>query len=432
MADPRRCGTWVFWATIACVLPLVAAVCYTQAAKNDYDFHHFYRDASYTWQHGALNPDHDNRDPLLRRQLPFYLPVVSLALSPMAAGGLASAAVLWTLGQIVAAFVCMRVLWSWRRPEPWAAGAFVLTWALVLPVVYESSRFNQLGLVVLALVLVGVCWVQRRRPVMGAAALAIASVLKLLPALLVVWLVLKRQWRAACAFVVACGVLAIVPCLLWFGPGATWEYHRQWFQNNVAGAPMRGMTDGDLRHHFIDHRNQSLSAVIARLSDPDHPYPVPYQPWRLEPGTARGIARAGWLLLAGALIWATRKPRARAGSDAADAHYDTSLYLLGLLLLSPLLRTYYLVWAIPALHVLARTALRSTAGCGRLPARIALTIWIAGMVGWASVPARYYGVHLWMLIAIAVLVVIVRARQREAFASDASENDAGVMAAKPE
>ena len=263
--------------------------------------------------------------------------------------------------------------------------------------------------------------------------LAIAAVLKLLPALLFVWLVLKRQWRAAGAFVIACGVLAILPCLLGFGPSATWDYHRQWFQHNVAGAPLRGMTDGDLRHHFIDHRNQSLSAVVARLSDPDHRYQVPYQPLRLEAGTARALARAGWLMLAGGLIWVTRRPLTRDGSKGAPAQFDAGLYLLGLLVLSPLLRTYYLVWAIPALTLLTRTALRSTSGFGRLPARIAIAIWIAGMVGWTSETARSYGVHLWMLIAIAVLLVIVqRERQREAVALHASEDDAGVVAAEAE
>lgn len=434
MSDPRA-GRWAWWVTLALVLPLTGIVCFTQAAKNDYDFHHFYRDASYVWRHGALNPDLDNPDLALRRQLPFYLPVVPLALAPLAAGGLMPAALLWTLGQLVAAFACVRMLWDVRGPEPPATGAFVVVWALSLPVVYESARFNQLGLIVLALVLGGMRCVVRRRPITGGGLLAIAAVLKLLPGLLLVWLLLKRQWRAAITFVLVGAAAAVLPCLIWFGPAATWNYHVQWFHHDVTGAPMRGMTDDDLRAHFIDHRNQSLSAVTARLVDPEHPFRAPLQPLQLGADAARWISRAGWLVLACGLIWVTRRPLARddLGGCQPQLQFDASLYLLGLLLLSPLLRTYYLVWAIPAVHALAKTALWPTPLGGRATARAAIVIWIVGMLGWTSVTARTYGVHLWMLIAIAVLLVVVnRARDAGGQASGAAEKDAGVMAAEAE
>ena len=83
----------------------VTAVSYRQARKLDFDFHHFYRDARYVWDHGALNPDRDNPRVLERRQLPFYLPVVALLLAPMTFAGVETAAVIWSLMQSYASSI---------------------------------------------------------------------------------------------------------------------------------------------------------------------------------------------------------------------------------------------------------------------------------------------------------------------------------------
>ncbi|MFQ6048974.1 MAG: hypothetical protein ACE5K7_06385, partial [Phycisphaerae bacterium] len=79
------------------MLAAVGAVSFIQAVKLDYDFHHFYLDAAYVWQHGALNPDLETPErSQQRRRLPFYLPVVALLLSPLTSAGVKPAAAVWT------------------------------------------------------------------------------------------------------------------------------------------------------------------------------------------------------------------------------------------------------------------------------------------------------------------------------------------------
>ena len=85
-----------------------------------------------------------------------------------------------------------------------------------------------------------------------------------------------------------------------------------------------------------------------------------------------------------------------------------------MLVLSPLLRTYYLVWALPALTLFAsRAADRGALRTCRL-ARFGLVVWLLGMAAWISPNARSYGVHLVMLLLMCVLL----ARLREAPRSD--------------
>ena len=105
MPDPANDACRSYW-VLAAVLLAVAVVSFRQAVRLDYDFHHFYLDARYVWQHQALNPDLDGAGPGARRQLLFYLPVVALFLSPIAAGGVVPAAAVWTVLQIAALAAC--------------------------------------------------------------------------------------------------------------------------------------------------------------------------------------------------------------------------------------------------------------------------------------------------------------------------------------
>ena len=50
----------------------VGVFSFIRAVRLDFDFHHFYPDARYVWEHGALNP-HMAADPdVTPRRLPFY------------------------------------------------------------------------------------------------------------------------------------------------------------------------------------------------------------------------------------------------------------------------------------------------------------------------------------------------------------------------
>ncbi len=396
---------------LAALLMMTVVVSAARGLEFSYDFHHFYRDAEYVWNHAALNPDLSNPDPLLRRQLPFYLPAVPLALSPLGGLGRVAAAMVWTLMQ-AGSLACVLILLRRRAlsllpegaPEARRAQlAALLAWLLAVPGVYEAARFNQLSIPLLAVLLLAERALHRGRGLQAGLLFAGGAVLKLLPALFVFWLLLKRQARAGLAFLVGAIVLAVLPSLLCFGPERTWSYHREWFEYNVRGAAGGGMTDPGLREHFIDHRNQSLPAVVSRLCWPEHPHPSPIQIASLSLEQCRLVATVLALMLGAALLAATHRPLQGLGDRRAHAEFST--YLLALLALSPLVRQYYLVWALPALQLLAVVALEPGRSRARACARAGLAVWLLGMMLWVVPQARLLGAHLLMLIALGGLLL---------------------------
>lgn len=397
------------------LLAAVGVISFVRAVRLDYDFHHFYRDGRYVWEHGRLNPDLDGPDRLARRQLRFYLPVVPLLLAPLTSGGLWPTAAVWCLAQVGCVAYSLRVLRRWgATSEPEAGSRWVLALAtlLALPAVYEAARFNQLSFFVLALVLAALSALGAGRPVRAGVWLGLATVLKLLPGLLVVWLLLKRQWTALGVCLLVTSALAFGPTLLIFGPRQTADYHRQWWHDNVGNVAVRGLTDPALRSHFIDHRNQSLAAVVARLCWPEHPAALPYQPLELSEAGCRRVAWVLTLALSAGLIWLTRRrlpATGEGGRRIQRLRSEGAAYLIAMVVFSPLLRTYYYIWALPALVLLVR-ALRVNAAGERGPARVGIAVWLAGMLGWLSDTLRAGGVHLVMLIVLGAIVLRLGAR----------------------
>ncbi len=392
----------VNWGLVA-LLVGVGVLSFDRASRGRFDFHHFYADARYVWEHGALNPDVPRYTRAEEdRQLLFYLPVVPLGLAPLTAFGQTPAALLWSAAQVAALGYSLRVLRRWTapagEPAPWS---FALAVALALPALINTAQFNQLSYFVLALVLAGTCALDKDRPWAAGAAFAAAAVLKLLPVVVLPWLMLKRRWSAVAAFVATGVLVALLPPLVAFGPQRALEYHRQWWQINVRGDSAGGLLNMELPEHFIDHRNQSISQVLARWTWPQHRFAAAWQPVQLSPRNSERLAWGIAVLLAGGLLWATRRPWQQL-SDARR-HAELAAYALGMLVFSPLLRQYYLVWALPALVLLAKTA-RTTApapaGAAPRLARAGLGVWVVGMLAWAWPPPRLLGAHLLMLVAM--------------------------------
>jgi len=406
---------WLYFGLVL-LLAVVAVVSFRRAVARKYDFHHFYLDAAYVWKHGELNPDLGNEDRSTRRQLPFYLPVVALLLSPLTVGGVMPAAALWTIGHLVALAYALRVLSGWQTAAPSRGppgAALALACAVALPAVLEVARFNQLSFYILALVLGGLAALERDKPWRAGVLLGLATVVKLLPAAFAVWLALKRKWIALGAWGATVLVVALLPSLAVFGPRKTADYHRQWWLHNVHGSAARGMTDPSLREHFIDYRNQSIPAVLARLLWPEHRYPVLFQPVAVGAQAARAIAWCVTAVLVGGLLWATR--RRLPGDDGFGWRAEAATYALAMLIFAPLLRQYYLIWALPGLVLLARIAIDPIGGRRQRLGQVGLALWLAGMLAWLAPTARAYGAHLLMLILLGI-VLLSAARSRPAAA----------------
>ncbi len=396
----------------------VGAFSFARAWQERFDYSHFIHDARYVWAQGALPPlspapgfEAD------ARQLPFYLPTVSVALAPLGALPRMAAAGVWALLQMLTLGATLTLLWRWCSAERRTA-TFVLLLLLGAPVIYEAARFNQLTFPTLALVLVGAYLLSHSGPgresrgVLGAGLLAAATVLKLLPVVFVVWLVLKRRWVATAAFTVCVATFTLLPPVMAFGWRDTLRHHGEWIEHNLAGVAKRGLDDAHLRAHFRDHRNQSLPALAGRWLTADHPNALPHRPLTLSESQARLVAYGGALVLFGGLIAWARRPARMLGSRELQA--EAALFALAMVALSPLLRQYYLAWALPALAmVLSATQLR--AWSSRVAAWVGAAVWIAGMLAWLSPTLRLMGVHFFMLVLLAVTAgLAVRAPSRAA------------------
>lgn len=418
MPEPRRYERALRLGLVV-VLVALGVLSFHRATREKFDFHHFYLDAHYVWEHGGLNP---NVVPFPRsdddRQLPFYLPTVPTALAPVTALGRVPAALLWSVAQVAALGYSLRVLRRWGVAEhanPTEAALrttliFAVATVVALPAFIEAARFNQLSFFVLAMLLGGLSALDRNRPWVAGGVLAAAAVLKLLPLIFLPWLLLKRRWSAAAAFVIACAALIVLPPLFAFGPQRALEYHRQWWELNARGESASGLLNMDLPEHFINHRNQAIVQVLARWTWAEHRYPTPRQPLRLAPETSRGIATGITAVLGIALFINTW--RAWTQLSVRRRHAEAAAYLLGLMVFSPLLRQYYLVWAFPAVVLFAQLAAHVESARERWFGRAGLITWLAGMLAWIRPEPRLMGAHLLMLIVLGGLLLWGTAAER--------------------
>lgn len=393
------------------LLIAVGTVSFLRAARGEWDFSHFYHDARDVWEHGGLNAFIDRTGGDAGRRLPFYLPAVPAILAPLTAFGLTPAAALWAALQVASLAYCLFAL---RHCWAGSSAAFWLAICLALPALYEAAKFNQLTYPVLALIIAAFEAFERRRIVAGALALGLAIVLKLLPAVFVLWLCVKRRWGAVALTVVAAAVLASGPALIAYGPRKAVEHYAEWCAFNFGGDSVRGLLAVERREHFVDHRNQSITQVLARWTWAAHPYRMPWQPVSLAAPTVVMIASGLAAFLLVALLWRTRQAAHLLG--VAQRRAEWAAYAIAMLVLSPLVRQYYLAWVLPALVLLAS---RAVGDCGRRSG-IGLAVWTLGMLAWMwpmqawGEAARLGGLHLAMLLAIGGIVLAGPERGRAA------------------
>lgn len=250
-----------------------------------------------------------------------------------------------------------RTGWARAVADPTPLIALAVAAALCLPFApaQQVVLLGQIDLLVL-LPLALVPWLTRNgHERWVGVAIAVAAMLKLTPALLLVYLALRRRWEALIAAVVALAVLAVVSVAV-VGPGV--------FLAALPEALRVGAGDAALG------QNEALLAPVLGVVTAASP-------------AAAGVARAveyGLLTLlaavAGWVLWRGRGQRATAAAvrwdDGEQAAY--ALALCAMVLLSPATWVHHYVWVLPALVLMlgmtARAALDAGAGAGRRAAAL--------------------------------------------------------------
>ncbi|SFS42318.1 glycosyltransferase 87 family protein [Streptomyces sp. ok210] len=247
-----------------------------------------------------------------------YPPFAAVCMLPMLLVGRTGAVVGCVLLSAAASVLLLR---GPLRELPLGRGSLVVTGCLfvMLEPVRDTFSLGQVNLLLMALV-----YADGGRGRFGGVGIGLAAAFKLTPAVFIGYLLLTGRRRAAAVATgtalaaTALGVLA-APRASWvFWTRALWDTHRVGALDYVS--------------------NQSLQGALARL----------------------GAGRPVWVLavLAVLVLWAYRVRRATAVGDD-----ETGMALTGLAacLVSPVTWVHHLVWAVPAVALLARTGRRAVA-----------------------------------------------------------------------
>jgi hypothetical protein len=265
------------------------------------------------------------------RDLPTIYPPGAQLLFRLAARSL----VTWKL--LVAAFdlATFALLLGWLR-RGGADPRRALAWWWSPLVVIELGANAHLDGVGAALLAAGLfAWQARARrwgPWLAGALVGAAAAVKLLGAIALPQL---RSWRALTGFALAVALVAL-PFAGSRVAGSLGEYGRRWRANDGAFAVIHAVAARAVAHTRFSRRYTPASPQLARwVTGRDRNQVFPDE-------AANFAARAAVaLLFVGALAWALR--------TRADA-LDRTRWLLGvLLLLSPTLHPWYVLWLVPLL-----------------------------------------------------------------------------------
>jgi hypothetical protein len=264
------------------------------------------------------------------------------------------------------------------------------------------------------------CWflVQRGHPLIAGAALGLATLVKLVPAALIVYFLLRRQWRVAAAALTTIIVLGIGWPLLSLGPTRTWNEHAAFYERAIRGhsASATILADKPIKANYS---NNALPIVLRRLLSPvdagKEGQPLIVNVAALRRPVILGIYGLLVAVIAGASVLAAVRT-AHAWAFAA--------WCCLMLLASPLVWTHYLPLAFWPLALLADAAARCHPRAGaatphrytggeRAWARGALVVWLLAAVLLAWPAARAAGAQIGGVLALWLVAIINAWRARD-------------------
>jgi len=306
-----------------------------------------------------------------------------------------------------------------NRPRPRPRPALLIAVALALPYVHSCAVLANVGLLVLFLVVTTWFLVERSREWEAGVALGLATLVKLLPGVLIVFFLLKRRWRVA-------GVAAAVTIVLGLGlPGLTvgWKrtvaLHQEFYERVLTGGSAITTITSEKPAKAL-YSNNAVPIVLRRLLSPVD--------------GARGDSRGLYVdfvdlprevilsiylaLLAGLAVTSVALTLYKARSwppesvEAARAiRAQFGLWCCLMLLASPLVWTHYLplvYWPLALLADRGERTYRSGRTCRISGA--ALALWLLGGLLLAWPAARAAGAQIASVAALWLALVVLRRR----------------------
>jgi hypothetical protein len=414
---PRRHAQWLVRAAWAVSLAGLGAVGLSRVwgPVPDKDFSLFYQAARFWLVHGEPGG------------LAWYHPFALRAFAPLGWLPPEWAGVLWVgmnLGCLVGAARLAGEEAHWWRSEIVPLLVLVTPW-------FVEFFVNQFVPPILLLLLLAQRELGRERPLAAGVWLGLAILLKLSPAVLLLWLLLKKDWRALASTVGVVLVLGPGLDILTVGWDRAVDWQWEWYQRlRWSGSAWTVLVAGSQ----CEYSNHAVVAVLRRLlhSTDSTPYfdvevggrhelagSHPVNLLNLPISAVTAIWAALMLVSLVALVAVSRRPAQPASRERLRWEY--ALYCLAMLWFLPVVREYHYVWAYPLVSLLVANVRSLWRDTGQFPWRSApawgLGVWLVTMALGAPRIAQEFGVPMLGIAALGGAGILVLSRFTDSSAS---------------
>ena len=201
-------------------------------------------------------------------------PFFAILMWPLAALPIGASAVAWFVVNVVCTGHSAWILSRLLAPPGLTAAFLAMILLLALPYTLENIFLGQLHAVILYLMVLSFAAIRRRRgAIVGAAGLAVATAIKLLPAIFGVYFVIRREWRAFASFVLLLAVTTVAVPAMFLGPRTAFALLGEFYQLQVGP-----YVSGESTQHAIYARtairktqhDQDLGALLMRHFTAEH------------------------------------------------------------------------------------------------------------------------------------------------------------------
>lgn len=414
---------WLPWIIAGAVYAVIICVIVAVRAESTSDFRDFWETARYFRQTGEISSELGVHN---------YLPFFTIFMTPWSLLPLRVAIVVFTLlsfGLLAWAVVLVEKLLSGKLgPRPRVAT--LATLGLMLAYVHSCGVLGQVGLVLLFLIVATWFLVERGREWSAGLALGLAALIKLLPAALIIFFLLKGRWRVAGTALGVVTLLGFGLPLAAIGYEQTVSQHRDFYDRAVKDHSAKATILME-KPQKAKYSNNSLPIVLRRLlsrvngdpSDSDKDRTLFVNIVDLPRETIWWIYLALLAVLLAASVGVSLRARKAWPPSDPDAGFvlwaQFGLWCCLMLIASPLLWTHYLplaYWPVALVADRAERVGREEQRCCQ-SCLIALLVWLVCVLLLAWPAARAAGAQLWSVVVLWVVLVVLLARPRASAAA---------------
>lgn len=412
---PTNLAGWQPLLIFAIVYTLILCIIVAIRAESTTDFRDYWETALHFRQTGQISTEHGVHN---------YLPFFTIFMLPWSFLPLRVAIVLYTLLAMSLVSLCIilveGMLVGWLPSKP--RRATLIAVGLMLAYFHSAAVLGAINLLVLFLIIATWFFFESRREWLAGLTLGLAILIKIIPALLLLFFLLRGRWRVAAGAALITLILGLGLPLAAIGWQRTIDRHQE-FRAGAAEGHAAYTTIHAEKPRKAKYSNNALPIVIRRLLTHTNADPSPqgdqlYVNLADLPRTAVwwiyvSIAATAFVLTAAFTLFPPR-PWPPDSDDAVLAlRAQFGAWCCLMIILSPLVWTHYLPLVYWPLALSADRAERSQRAAGRPAATtvIVLSAWLLCAFCLAIPAARAVGAQMLSVLALWIGMLLLTTRR---------------------